>query len=200
LTDAELLHGARSGDAEAWRTLYQRYLPTVWRYAYARVTDVHAAEDVTSEAMLALLRNIGQLDIDKPNIAGWLRSAVEFKSIDYFRQQVRNRDRLTQIANHALGMREEPGPGASLETGETRDHVLCVLDKLTDRQREVLEYKYLDALSVRDIAARLSESEKTVESLLYRARREFRRLFELPTSPGGNVSPRQIGIDAESTT
>jgi DNA-directed RNA polymerase specialized sigma24 family protein len=42
----------------------------------------------------------------------------------------------------------------------------------------VLEWKYLDALRVREIAERLGDSEKAIETVLYRARREFRRLFE----------------------
>ena len=42
----------------------------------------------------------------------------------------------------------------------------------------MLEWKYLDGLSVRDMAERLGETEKAVESVLYRARREFRRLFD----------------------
>ena len=45
MTDADLVCRARGGDAEAWRTLYQRYLPAVWRQAYALVADVHAAAD-----------------------------------------------------------------------------------------------------------------------------------------------------------
>jgi DNA-directed RNA polymerase specialized sigma24 family protein len=56
--------------------------------------------------------------------------------------------------------------------------VLNVLEGLSDRQRVVLEWKYLDALRVREIAERLGETEKAVETVLYRARREFRRLFE----------------------
>ena len=54
-----------------------------------------------------------------------------------------------------------------------------VLDELSDRQRRVLEWKYLESLGVREMAERLGETEKAVESLLYRARREFRRLFEV---------------------
>jgi DNA-directed RNA polymerase specialized sigma24 family protein len=42
----------------------------------------------------------------------------------------------------------------------------------------MLEWKYLDGLRVREIAQRLGETEKAVETVLYRARIEFRRLFE----------------------
>lgn len=130
MTDAELLQDARSGDAEAWRRLYQRYLPAVWRHAYARVLDIHAAEDVSSEAMLALLRNIREFETESPNISGWLRSVVDFKVADHFRKHIRNRDRLQDLAQQAVH-REVSGPSAALETGETRDRVLKVLGQLS---------------------------------------------------------------------
>jgi RNA polymerase sigma factor (sigma-70 family) len=160
--------------------------------------DIHAAEDVSSEAMLAFLRNIHEFEADAPNVGGWLRSVVDFKVADHFRKQLRNRDRLQYLAKQPTH-REVSAPSAALEIGETRDHVLKVLDQLPGRHREVLECKYLDAMSVREIASRLGETEKAVESLLYRGRCEFRRLFDLPAPPTATSLPQpQIEADAES--
>jgi RNA polymerase sigma-70 factor (ECF subfamily) len=72
----------------------------------------------------------------------------------------------------------QPAPSVPLEVVETKSRVHLALDALPERQRIVLEWKYLDALSVREMAERLGETEKAVESVLYRARREFRRLFD----------------------
>lgn len=178
MTDAELVRGARSGNAEAWRALYERFLPAVWRQAYALVSDVHAAEDVASETMLALLRNIGQLDAEVSCVAGWLSVVVRRQAADHHRKGFRKREVL-----HAAGATPldsgEVSPAIALEAEETRDHVLRVLDALPDRERVLLQWKYLDDLSVGEIAGRLGETERSVEAVLYRARRGFRRLFEL---------------------
>jgi RNA polymerase sigma-70 factor (ECF subfamily) len=179
LTDADLLRGARRGDAEAWRALYQRALPAVWRQAYALVGDIHVAEDITSETMLALLKNIDRLETDAPKIAGWLRVVVRCKAADYLRSVIRTRNKLSVAAGSTTESLASESPSAPLEAEETRAHVLRVLDELPDRQRVVLEWKYLEALRVREIAERLGDSEKAVETVLYRARREFRRLFEV---------------------
>jgi RNA polymerase sigma-70 factor (ECF subfamily) len=180
LTDADLVRGAQRGDAEAWRTLYQRYLDSVWRHAYALVSDVHAAEDITSETMLALLRSIDRLETEVPKIGGWLRTVVRFKAADHQRKIIRARDVLSSSgrATPSCDVASE-SPTGSIEAAESRQQVLRVLGELSDRQRIVLEWKYLESLGVREIAERLGESEKAVESVLYRARREFRRLFEL---------------------
>ena len=175
MTDADLLRGAQRGDADAWRALYQRALPAVWRQAYALVGDVHTAEDITSETMVALLKNIDRLDADTPKLAGWLRVVVRCKVADHQRQVFRARDKLNEVAGTVADATPETSPSAPLETEETRLYVLRILDELPDRQRVVLEWKYLGAMRVREIAERLGESEKAVETVLYRARREFRR-------------------------
>jgi RNA polymerase sigma-70 factor (ECF subfamily) len=198
LTDADLLHAARRGDAEAWRTLYQRFLPAVWRRAYALVSDVHVAEDITSETMLALLRDIHRLDTDAPKIAGWLGTVVRCKAADYRRKAVRTRDRLTFAAVPAVDCTPGASPSAALEAAETREAVLSVLDELPERQRTVLEWKYLDAFGVREIAERLGESEKAVEAVLYRARREFRRVFQRhQASAIGALRDRNVQVETK---
>lgn len=178
MTDADLVRRARGGDAEAWRTLYERHLPAVWRQAYALVDDVHTAEDITSEVMLALLRNIGRLEEDGSSVAAWLRTVVRCKAADHHRKVFRTRDKFPSAVAAAESCFEEANPAAPLECMETREQVLRVLEEMPERQRIVLEWKYLDALRVREMAERLGETEKAVETVLYRARIEFRRRFE----------------------
>ena len=180
MTDVELLYGARRGDAEAWRTLYARYLPFVWRQAHTLLGDPHAAEDVTSEVMLALLRNIDNLESEVPKLGGWLRTVVRCKVADHQRALIRARNKMAVAAGRlaADDAQTQPAPSVPLEVVETKSRVHLALDALPERQRIVLEWKYLDALSVREMAERLGETEKAVESVLYRARREFRRLFD----------------------
>jgi RNA polymerase sigma-70 factor (ECF subfamily) len=199
VTDADLLRAVRGGNAEAWRTLYQRYLPSVWRQAYALVEDVHTAEDVTSEVMLAFLEAIDRLESDAPKIGGWLRAVVKCKAADHHRRAFRSRDKLPLVAGATETCIGDANPAGPLETEEIRDHVLAVLDSLSDRQRIVLEWKYLDALRVREIAERLGETEKAVETVLYRARREFRRLFESDAMSQSRVKfRREPGLEQQA--
>ena len=53
-----------------------------------------------------------------------------------------------------------------------------VLDSLPAEERVVLEWKYLDRCTVREIAERLGRTEKGAEALLYRARNAFRTAYE----------------------
>jgi RNA polymerase sigma factor (sigma-70 family) len=177
MTDTDLLRGAQAGDAEAWRGLYQRYLPEVWRQACLLTRDSHAAEDITSEAMLGLLRNLDRLDASTACIGGWLRSAVRGKAADHYRKALRFRAESISDSEYLVNGSALGHASAPLEIEDQRERVLAALDKLADREQTVLQWKYLDALATREIALRLGASERSVEATLYRARREFRRLY-----------------------
>lgn len=193
MTDVELVQGAQANDAEAWKSLYQRYLPMAWRYAYALLGDVHSAEDVVGEAMLALLKGIGSLDAETVKISAWLRSVVRHKVADHHRRNYRSEERVKRMLDKKeVEDESEASPAKPLEVEETRTQVLEVLDDLPERQRIALEWKYVENLRVREIAERLGETEKTVEATLYRARREFRRRFGLFETQLPEVSSRKL--------
>ncbi len=197
MTDAELVRQACEKNTaadrrnEAWNTLSCRYLPLVWRYAYALLRDTHAAEDVVSETMLAFLKSIGQKgigprDAEAPKISAWLRSVVRHKVADHHRRNYRAKDHLPrliveqQVRNGEKQGREGPqDPSAPLLAAEKKTQIAEILEGLPERQRLALEWKYIEDMRVREIATRLGETEKAVEATLYRARREFRRIFEL---------------------
>jgi RNA polymerase sigma-70 factor, ECF subfamily len=180
LTDADLLRCIQQGDSAAWRAFHTSELPAVWRYAYALVGDRSVAEDIAGEAMLAMLRSLDQFDPDHCQIRAWLRGVVANKAADHFRRLSRRRKMLDVVRSVAGsgGMATAAGPSRPMEIEETRRRVLEVLDRLPEAQRLSLEWKYVDGLSVCQIADRLGQSEKAVESLLFRARRTFRRLHQ----------------------
>lgn len=186
MTDAELIRRARDRNSEAaessraaWNTLSRRYLPLVWRYAYALLEDSHTAEDIVSETMLALLKNIDQLDVEAPKISAWLRSVVRHKVADHHRRAYRVKDHLPKVAVEQQRRDGPEDPSASMTLAEKKAQIIEILEGLPERQRLALEWKYVEGMRVREIAERLDETEKAVEATLYRARREFRRLYEV---------------------
>ena len=175
MTDAELLRRVKGRDSVAWGELCARYLPAIWRYGYALVGNAEVAEDIVGETMLALVRGIDTLEPERCCVYGWLRGVARHKANDYLRGAVRTRRHLSSAAVESATTRERLDRNPT-EVDETRVQVLAILDRLSDLQRLVLEWKYLEELSVREMADRLDQTEKSVESVLYRARREFRRL------------------------
>lgn len=165
------------GDREALAALYERYLPSVWRYVCSRLRGHEAASrDVVSETFLAMVQNIGRLDAASTNVAKWLSGVARHKLADHWRRSN------PQVAEKDLELPEQGiDPAVAMEALEMRQAVGQAMDRMDDLQRMALEWKYIEGLTVREIAEQLGRTEKAIEGILYRARAAFRAEYKRTT-------------------
>lgn len=179
MNDSELAQRLRRRDPAAIKWLCDCYLPSLWRFVYTRVNgDQHLAEDITNETILTMLTSIqnqseSQADSEILNLAGWLRTVAGRRINDHFRAVARVQHLLQQSPNRRSDS-DVADPAKQHELQETRVQVRQAMDSMSDQYRLALEWKYLDKLSVREIAERWEMTEKAAESILFRARQEFR--------------------------
>ena len=180
MTDAELIRQMQAGCRSALAEFYERYFRILWRYVYAfSAPGRQHVEEIVSETFLTAMRSLDGLQPSGGSLSGWLITIARNKLHDLHR---RERTRATQpLDAHpqaAVAADGDFDPGADLQRHEHRRQIAEVLDALAPDARQALEWKYLDHRSVREIAQRLARSEKSVESLLYRARQSFREHYE----------------------
>jgi RNA polymerase sigma-70 factor (ECF subfamily) len=173
LNDIDLLRRLREQDPEAVRSLTRSYLPSIWRFVYVRVKgDEHLAEDIVSETVLALIKAVGD-EVPIENPVAWMRSVAQNKVMDHFRSAARVRQLMQNVTHTTATANHDDAPSLKLHE-EKREQVREIMDGLTEQHRIALEWKYLEKLSVKEIAQRWDTTEKAVESILFRARCEFR--------------------------
>ena len=166
---------------------YDRALPQVYGYLVARVGTPAVAEDLCSETFLAAVTAIEAGTLRRPTVA-WLIGVARHKLVDHWRRQAREDRRLHALAD-LTGPVDDPWD-AHLEIG----HAHHVLAGLGPHHRSALVLRYLDGLSVPEVAAALGRTVHATEALLVRARRAFRAVYEPnpepgPRGPDGAVAP-----------
>ena len=135
--------------------------------------DRAAAEDVTQETLLSALQ--GGFDPARGELRAWLIGIALRKIVDH---QRRRRPRPAVAQELAVRMCGEPLPGEWIERHEVRGVVNEALARLPAATAALLARKYFDGEPVSVIAARLSMSEKAVESALTRARESFHEAIQ----------------------
>lgn len=160
-------------DPAVFRAFYDEMLPRIYSFICQRCAgDVAAAEDITQEAFVAAVREIRNGAVVR-DPAGWLFGLARHKMLDHFRAQAREEKRLA-VAWQAPTVDDEWQP-----TGElTRERTLAALEAVPTSQRAALTLRYLEEMSVPQIAEVLGRSIHATESLLARGRDTFRRAFE----------------------
>ncbi|MCX6365365.1 MAG: sigma-70 family RNA polymerase sigma factor [Armatimonadetes bacterium] len=154
--------------------LRARYLSAVLSYVATRV-GADAAEDITAEVFGAAFRALSRCPAPAPQgsehdpARAWLFGIARHKVADHLRRP-KNRETLP-LPESLLA---PGGPEASVERAETARALRCVLEALPELQKEALLLKYVEQLSLAEIALALGKSETAISQLLYRARQSAR--------------------------
>ncbi len=150
--------------------LYDRALPQVYGYLLSRCGDVGLAEDLTAECFLAAVAMQRTPDHSVPSV-GWLIGVARHKLVDHWRRQGREERRLRAVA------REQREAGNAEDTALDGVRARQALAALGPHHRAALTLRYVDGLSVPEVAELLERSVHATEALLVRARRAFRRIY-----------------------
>jgi RNA polymerase sigma-70 factor (ECF subfamily) len=202
---ADLVHVDRAvarrilrGDEAAFRELFDRFFPRLYRFALARIGgDPDTARDIVQQTFC---NAIERLDSYRGEAAlyTWFCQICRNVLADHFRRKGRSAVTLLEDQPNARAILESLTAAAAdePETGVWRQQVHrlveATLDSLPGHYGEVLEWKYIDGLSVREIAGRLDVGAKAAESLLTRAREAFRAaIVELAGSADELAAPNR---------
>lgn len=148
------------------------------RVAYALTGEQHAAEDLLQTALAKTMLRWSKINGDAEP---YVRRVLYHEHISWWRRRWRR-------AESTVADLPEPAmsghPDIAAETGD-RLHVRAALAGLPPRQRAVLVLRYLEDLSVGQVAELLGCSEGTVASQTHRALVTLRR--RMPTGDGNDV-------------
>jgi RNA polymerase sigma-70 factor (ECF subfamily) len=152
-------------------SLYDRALPDVYGYLVSRCGAVATAEDLTSETFLAAVDAV-QRDAVPDMSTAWLIGVARHKLADHWRRRERE-DRTLRQVNADTSDTEDPWD-AQLDARLAHD----TLAALGPHHRAALTLRYLDGLSVPEVAAHLDRTVHATEALLVRARTAFRAAYD----------------------
>ncbi len=150
---------------------YNQYADALFRYCYFKTSDRELAKDLVQQTFLQAWNYLqaGQKIKDfKPflyRIAGNL-------VIDWYRK--RKEESLDSLASGGLQLadnRQDPIDQAEIAL------VLKTLDKLDVGDKELIIWRHIEGLSIKEISAIISETENTVSVRLHRALQKLRDLL-----------------------
>jgi RNA polymerase sigma-70 factor (ECF subfamily) len=153
--------------------LYDRAVGEVFGYLLARCRNRAVAEDLTSEVFMGAVDAVARATVHDVTTA-WLIGIARHKLVDHWRRVEREQRRLTAVAGEPTAAAPDDPWDAELDVLAARD----ALEQLGAHHRSALTLRYLDGLSVPDVAAVLDRTVHATEALLVRAKRAFRDVYE----------------------
>ncbi len=165
-SDAEVVEAVLGGDRVSYAILVQRYERAVLGVALGILRDHHAAQDVAQDAFAVAFQRLGTLR--RPGrFAPWILGIARRKAIDLWHERSK-RSQETVPPETIAAHRDGP-------LDERVEKAFEVIDRLPERQRQVVLYRYCDGLSVREIAKATGSPVGTVTKCLSRALARLRK-------------------------
>jgi len=166
--------------------IYDLALPQVYGYLLTRCGSAAIAEDVTSETFLAAVKATREGGPPELSVA-WLIGVARHKLVDHWRRSAREERAFTVVG----GAVDDPWDD-ELDV----DAAHRALQQLSGNHRAALTLRYLDGLTVSEVAGVIGRSVHATETLLVRARAALRRIYGEGSDEAGSD---QAGRSRESS-
>lgn len=183
--DRQLVKALLAGDQAAFDGFFNAYFPRLYRFVLPRLEhSAAAAQDICQEVLARAIRRLGSYR-GEAALFTWLCQIARHELADHWQRQGRlaahvanaDDDASVRAVLESLQADERDGPEARRHAEEIKRAVQVTLDSLPGRYGDALEWKYLDDLTIAEIAERLGLSSAAAQSLLQRARASFREAF-----------------------
>ena len=166
LSDSDLVALLRGGNASAYTEIYNRYYYLAIVSAYKKVRNEDLAKDIVQELFTNLWEKNGDLGSIN-NFAAYLFTAIRNRVFDFIAHQNVESKYIDSIVAHSV---------ISIETTDylirekqMNAYIENAISELPDKMREVFELSRHSELSYKEIAEKLSISERTVNNQITNA-------------------------------
>ncbi len=167
---------ARTGDPNAWDTLFRRYQLPLYAFIFELIRDEQASLDVVQETFVSALRHIGSLREDG-RFGSWLFGIAHPKCVQVWRRRDRTAAALEELVRSEPDSPEQD-PHELLVRREQETEFRQLVAELPPPQRSVLLLRFLEDFSLDEIARITGTRLGTVKSRLHYARQTMRKLLE----------------------
>jgi RNA polymerase sigma-70 factor, ECF subfamily len=162
-SDERLLIEAAQQDPSRFAELYEIHFDRVYAFIARRVRDRSAAQDLPSHVFYQAMVNLGRFEWRGAPFAAWLFRIAS-----------------NSIANHYQRLAKEQNvpapnsPEADLEEVERQARLFRLVRRLPADQQRVIQMRFAEEKSIKEIANELGRSEGAVKQLQFRALENLR--------------------------
>ena len=174
--DTDLVTRAKRGDQAAFTQIYERYANAIYRYIYFRVGEADLAEDLQADVFLRMFEGLERYEDRGWPISAWLYRIAHDRTVDTLRRR--------KVRRHVPYERWDgsyDGPEDKISAQLEHEELVDSLNDLTTEQRQVILMRFMNDMSIQEVAKELGRSEGSVKALQHRGLQSLARRMALHT-------------------
>jgi RNA polymerase sigma factor (sigma-70 family) len=172
--DIVLWESFRKGDAAAFAALFRQHYEILFRYGNKFTNDTELLEDSIQELFIELWQ--AKTATPVLSVRAYLLKSLKYKLLKVFRQKGKIMP-LTAGNDISFEWSHESFLIAQQENAEKKKRVLNALDRLSNRQKEIIYLKYYQNLSYEEVSEIMNINYQVARNLLYQAIKSLKSLL-----------------------
>lgn len=176
--ERELVAAVLRKDRKAAARFVAGHIDAIYGYIRHRLSPrTDLVDDTVQDVFVAAFDGLAGFHAGS-SLRSWLLGIARHKIEDVYRRRLRAPENLEAIGGEdEQRLTESPAIEERIDSARTREMARRVIRRLPERYALMLLWRYWEQRSVRDIAAALDTTEKSVERSLARARQRFKELW-----------------------
>jgi len=182
----QLLIAAAQKDPARFAELYEENFERIYAFVARRVRNRDDAEDITAEVFRDALSNLARFEWRGAPFAAWLYKIAANAIADRWHRAAKEQ---------ATVAADPPDSSAKIdpEEIERRTRLFRMVADLPNDQRRVIEMRFADGKSIREIAQELRRTDGAIKQLQFRGLRNLKDAMGKTRGRKGAVQVRSNG-------
>lgn len=163
-------------DKNLFTELYEYFFPRVYKFILAKTADSDSADEVVSNTFWKVYKNLSAYDKKKAAFSTWIYRIAENELKMFWRSKKYkndNEDEWTEEFNPIAPEFDEPEQ--KILQSEMQNKIRAALEKLSERERKIIEMTYWLNYPPRKISEILDLKPNTVSVILKRAKENLKK-------------------------
>ncbi|MGC9521923.1 MAG: RNA polymerase sigma factor [Anaerolineae bacterium] len=161
----QLLQRARRWDEAALTEIYDTFAPKIFRYVYRRTGNDDVAHDLTAETFHRFLEALKREAGPTEHLSGWLYRVAHNLIVDFYRREPD--DPPAQLEDVDPAVPATQGEHVAREQRASRTRAALMM--LTPLQQQVVVLRFLEEMSLAEVAEVLNRTVGSIKALQHRA-------------------------------
>ena len=182
MEEKKLIKNLREGDENAFRLLVDKYKNFIFNTSISIIQNTEEADDLTQEVFIQIYKSINKFR-EKSSLSTWIYRITLSKCYEHLRFKKRKK-RFSKIINlfredgSSIDIPEFHHPGIILEKKEEAKMLFEAINSLNIEQKNAYILKNIQGLSYKKISRIMERSTSSIESLIFRAKKNLKKYLE----------------------
>ena len=194
--DSHIRNFKKTGENIFFENIYRFFFPKILRFIALNVSDMQAAEEISSEVFVKVYRHLRKLNLNAPAFKAWLYKIARNLIIDFYRKEARSVKKVSleqyleekSIPDDSIGKKAD----RNLVVESDVDHLfegfdsanikdndfLNKLSSLGELQKQVLLLRFVEDMDYKSIGRIINKDERAVRIIKFRAVSKLREILK----------------------